>query len=243
MVKYYKKTGNKISKKKILRLISLSIILTGIGIALYVFFPVLSWQLYFAPVFASQEISAPIPKSTIVSKDTIASLISQASLAASGVDFNNAQNWFPNYRYTVKQNSKVATYTISIPKINIENAIVSTTDTDLASHLVNYGGTAVIPEKGNAVVFGHSTLPQLYNPKNYKTAFTFLYKLEVGDVIITNVNGKTYNYKIESISVVDPTNTAVLEQSFDDSYLTLITCTPPGTIWKRLVLKARQEKN
>ena len=50
-------------------------------------------------------------------------------------------------------------------------------------------------------------------------------------------------YSIENISVVDPDNTSVLEQSFDDSYITLITCTPPGTIWKRLIIKARIVKN
>jgi sortase A len=81
-----------------------------------------------------------------------------------------------------------------------------------------------------------------YDRKNYKTTFTFLYKLSEGDEIIARVNNNDYTYKIESITVVEPTNTSVLEQSFDDSYLTLITCTPPGTIWKRLVIKARLSK-
>lgn len=243
MVTYYKKRNGKINKKTILRVFSLLIILTGLSIALFVFFPLLSWQIYFAPVFANAEINAPIPKSTIVSTDTIASLISEASQSLAGVDFNNAQNWFPNYRYEPTKTVKTSFYTISIPKINVVNANVSTVDTDLAKHLVNYGGTAVVPEKGNAVIFGHSTLPQLYNPASYKTTFTYLYKLNIGDEIIANVAGKNYTYKIEAITVVDPTNTSVLEQSFDDSYLTLITCTPPGTIWKRLVLKARLEKN
>lgn len=240
MVTYYKK-GKKLQKKKLLRILSLSIIVTGIGISAYVFFPVLSWQIYFATAFANQEINAPIPKNTIVSKDTIASLITGASQALSGVDFNNAQNWFPNYKYGKTQTSKTITYGITIPKINVANAVVSAVDTDLAKHLINYGGTAVPPQKGNAVIFGHSTLPQLYNANNYKTVFTFLYKLDVGDEIIVDVSNKKYKYKIESVSVVDPTNTSVLEQSYDDSFLTLITCTPPGTIWKRLVLKARLE--
>ena len=109
--------------------------------------------------------------------------------------------------------------------------------------MVNYGGTAVPPDNGNAVIFGHSTLPQLYAEGNYKTIFTFLYKLTVGDEIIVTSTNITYKYRIENISVVDPDNTSVLEQSFDDSYITLITCTPPGTIWKRLVVKARLIKN
>lgn len=242
MVKYYKKK-KRIEKKNILKLMSLSILLTGVLLAAYVFFPLISWQIYFAPVFANQEINSPIPKSTIVSNATIANLIAGASQSLSGVDYTNAQNWFPNYKFQVtSQTPKINFYKMSIPQIGIKNANVSTIDTDLANHLVNYGGTSIPPEKGNAVVFGHSTLPQLYNEKNYKTVFTNLYKLGVGDEIDVNVNDTIYKYKIEVITVVDPTNTSVLEQNYDDSFLTLITCTPPGTIWKRLVIKARLEK-
>ncbi len=242
MVKVYKKSRT-IEKKKFLRLVSLLIISMGVLIAGYVFFPLLSWQLYFAPVFANSEINSPIPKSTIVSQNSIATLLQGASQTLSGIDYTNAQNWFPNYKYDKSANLKTSTYTISIPKININEAKVSAVDTDLLKHLVNYGGTAVPPENGNAVIFGHSTLPQLYEEGNYKTVFSHLYKLIVGDEIIVTVGNVTYKYRIESINVVDPDNTSVLEQSFDDSYITLITCTPPGTIWKRLAIKARLVKN
>jgi sortase A len=59
---------------------------------------------------------------------------------------------------------------------------------------------------------------------------------------MVNVNNVTYKYRVENITVVDPNNTSILQQNFDDSYLTLVTCTPPGTIWKRLAVKARIEK-
>lgn len=242
MVKVYKKRRT-IEKKKFLRLISLLIIGMGVLIAGYVFFPLLSWQLYFAPVFANSEINSPIPKSTIVSQNSIATLLQGASQTLSGIDYTNAQNWFPNYKYDKSANLKTSTYKISIPKINIKDAKVSAVDTDLLKHLVNYGGTAVPPENGNAVIFGHSTLPQLYEEGNYKTVFSYLYKLVVGDEIIVTIGNVTYKYRIENINVVDPDNTSVLEQSFDDSYITLITCTPPGTIWKRLAIKARLVKN
>src|SRR4051812_21386809 len=138
MVKYYKKRNSKISKKNLLRVVSLSVILSGISIALFVFFPLISWQVYFAPAFANAEINAPIPKSTIVSGATINSLISEASQSLSGVNYNNAQNWFPNYRFQPVKKVKITEYFLSIPKINVDNAIVTTVDNDLASHLVNY---------------------------------------------------------------------------------------------------------
>lgn len=242
MVKVYRKTKT-IEKKKFLRLVSLLIICMGVLIAGYVFFPLLSWHLYFAPVFANSEINSPIPKNTIVSQNSIATLLQGASQTLSGIDYTNAQNWFPNYKYDKSAGLKTLTYKISIPKIGINEAKVSAVDTDLLKHLVNYGGTAVPPENGNAVIFGHSTLPQLYEEGNYKTVFTNLYKLVVGDEIIVTIGNVTYKYRIENINVVDPDNTSVLEQSFDDSYITLITCTPPGTIWKRLAIKARLVKN
>jgi sortase A len=239
MAKYIYTKGHKPRKKKVIKLSALGMFLTGIFISLYVFFPLLSWQIYFAPVFANQNISSPIPKSNVVSNSTVKTLLSQATNNLSGVDYSNAQNWFPSYKYHKVESPKTSMYTITIPKIKIENAVVSAVDIELDKHLVNYGGTSIPPQKGNAVVFGHSTLPQLYDPKNYKTVFTNLFKLQQGDEIIVNVMGKVYNYRTESITVVDPDNTSVLEQNYDSSFLTLVTCTPPGTIWKRLIVKAR----
>jgi sortase A len=239
MGKYYYKKKDKFPKRKILRLISLGIFLTGAAIVIYVFFPLLSWQIYFAPVFASQNITAPIPQNTVVSSSTIGSLIQQASDSLAGIDYTNAQNWFPNFKFQRSGAPKITSYTISIPKLKLTNVTVSTVDNDLAKHLVNYGGTAIPADKGNAVIFGHSTLPQLYEAKNYKTVFTFLYELTPGDEIDVNVANVGYKYKVENVTVVDPNNTSVLQQSYDDSFLTLVTCTPPGTIWKRLVVRAR----
>lgn len=238
---YYKKSSGNARKKKV-RLLGLALIAVGLLITGYVFLPLLSWQIYFAPVFASQNIQAPIPQTTIVSGATFQTLLTEASNTLSGVDYNNADNWFPNYKYQRDGKKTVQTFSLSIPKLNIKNAVVSTVDSDLSKHLVDYGGTAVPADKGNAVIFGHSTLPQLYDAKNYKTVFTYLYQLQPGDEIDVKVNNVNYKYRVQNITVVDPDNTSILQQNFDDSYLTLVTCTPPGTIWKRLAVKAKIEK-
>lgn len=236
--KYYKKS-KRVERKTMLRALSLSLILIGGSMIVYIFLPLLSWKIYFEPVFASQNISSPIPRNSLVSNLDVKSLIAEAANQLSGVDYTNAKNWFPTYQYQKKTNISTDTYKISIPKIKIKNAIVSTIDTDLGSHLVNFGGTAIPFEKGNAVVFGHSTLPQLYDPKSYTTIFTYLYELSPGDEITVSVGKKTYKYRVENVTVIDPDNTTVLEQNYSDSFLTLVTCTPPGTIWKRLVVKSR----
>ncbi len=235
---YYKKAGKKI--KKTARLLSLLIVILGISIGGYIFFPLLSWQIYFAPALASQDIAVPIPQTNLVNSATIGSLISEAGNNLTGVNYTDANNWFPNFKFQ-KVKPKIDTYTMSIPKLNIKDAVVSTTSNDLAKHLVNFGGTALPPDKGNAVVFGHSTLPQLFDPKNYKTILATAYRLKVGDELFTNVSGVTYKYRIYNITVVNPDDTSVLEQDYSDSFLTLVTCTPPGTTWKRLIIKSRLE--
>jgi len=224
----------------LVRIIGACISCVGVGIMIYIFMPLIIWQLTLAPVFASQAIAVPIPKTTVVSPATISSLLA-STVGNLGVDYTNASNWFPGY--TVRPgDGKIPSYFLTIPSLHISNAFVSTVNTDLSLHLVHLGGTALPPDKGTAVIFGHSTLPQLFVPNNYRTIFANAYKLQVGDELITTVNNVIYKYKIFAIIVVDPDDTSVLAQNSDDSYLTIITCTPPGTVWKRLVVQSRLEK-
>ena len=164
-------------------------------------------------------------------------------LALAENHYTNAQNWFPNLNLEKQdKNQNASSYTLSIPSLGIDTAIVSTVDYDLAKHLVNYPGTEIPPRNGNSVIFGHSTLPQLFNPKDYKTIFATLYKIKLGDEIFVKSSGVLYKYSVYSIIVVDPLDTSIFAQSYDNSYLTLVTCTPPGTTWKRLIVKTRLEK-
>ncbi len=194
MNKYYYKKRSKKNIKPLFRLLSLLLFSVGIFSMLYVFFPLISWQVYFAPVFASQNITAPIPKTTIVNSSTIESLILQASNSLSGVDYTNAQNWFPGLSLHPNSQGTIQEYKLSIPKLGISDAVVSTIDNDLSKHLVNYPGTAIPTDNGNSVIFGHSTLPQLFNPKDYKAIFATLHTLRVKDTFSVSVHNVTYTY-------------------------------------------------
>jgi sortase A len=219
-----------------LRLGSICVIIAGGILFAYTFFPVISWQIYFAPAFASSKIDAPIPNHTVINPSNIGTLIHNATRSIS-TDYTKAYNWYPETK--LGENTNKATYQLSIPKINLTNAEVSNEDQDLLSHMVQFNSDTLPGKDGNSIIFGHSTLPQLFDPNNYKTILANAYKLEVGDEVIVNIKNSTYKYKIESITVVEPEDTSVLAQNFTDSFLTIITCTPPGTIWKRLVIKAR----
>jgi membrane associated rhomboid family serine protease len=96
MAKYYYKSKKK-NFKKLLRLLGIPIFIIGIGILIYVFFPVFSWQVYFAPVFAAQNFEVPIPKTTVVNGSTISNLLTSAT-SSIGVDYTNANNWYPTIK-------------------------------------------------------------------------------------------------------------------------------------------------
>ena len=126
--------------------------------------------------------------------------------------------------------------------MGIFNARVQVGGKDLSNNLIHYGGTAYPGSFGNAVIFGHSTLPLLFNPENYMTIFATLPTLDYGDEILVKFDGINYRYRIEEMIEVVPEDISILEQHFDDSYLTLVTCVPPGTYLRRLIVRARLMK-
>lgn len=231
---FYKKAKKKYHLKKIVHILAFGLLFVGLYILSYVFLPIISWSIYFAPAFASQNIVSPIPKLFFLGFGI------PKMGRVNNTYYLNAQNWFPTY-VGKPGHPRVSSYLLTIPKLSIENAIVSTIDNDLAHHLVQYQGTALPPDNGNAVIFGHSTLPQLFNPRDYTTIFANAYILKPGDTITLQMQEVTYLYKIYTTIVVDPTDTSVFNQDYPFSNLTLVTCTPPGTTWKRLIVKAKIE--
>lgn len=135
--------------------------------------------------------------------------------------------------------------TISIPKINVNAPVVyeqSIAENDILTALqngiVHYGTTPAPGQGGNAVFVGHSS-NDWWEPGNYKFVFVLLDKLVVGDKFSLNYQSRQYVYQVTGVSVVAPTDVGVLAPTTQPS-VTLITCTPPGTSWKRLVVTANQ---
>lgn len=231
---YYSKKN---PKKRSFRIIGVFFVIGGLSLFFYFFYPFLLWNIFFSE---TSSIEVPIPKYSIADSNLVNSLISSGFVNLSA-NFEDARNWYPMLNVDKKE-IKVESYVISIPKLGIKNGRVSTTSYDLSSHLVHYNGTALPGDKGTTVIFGHSSLPQLFSSSNYRTIFSTLHLLKTGDSIVANINGVVYSYVIDEIIITDPTNTTMFYQDYDSSNLTLVTCTPPGTIWKRLVIKAKLDK-
>lgn len=204
-----------------------SYLLMGIGVFLIVWtvWPILSFLL--------------IDQSMLVKTVSPLSDINPVVLAAGSVDFTNANAWFPT-KPQKKIVSPVNSYSLSIPTLGILNATVVISGDDLSKSLIHYGGTSLPGEYGNAVIFGHSTLPQFFKGiKEYKSIFSTLPTIKIGDDVVITFDGISYTYRVFDKVVVDPNDLSPLEQHFDDSYITIVTCVPPGTYLYRLNVKAR----
>lgn len=153
-------------------------------------------------------------------------------------DFTQITSWFPTANLPASSLAPVQEYSLSIPKLKIAKATVRADSTDLSKTLAHYPGTAIPGALGAPVIFGHSILPQFFNPKNYLSIFSLLPTLENGDEIILDYDGITYTYVISDKLEVYPDEVWVLQQDYDQKRLKLITCVPPGLKTKRLVVTA-----
>jgi LPXTG-site transpeptidase (sortase) family protein len=135
---------------------------------------------------------------------------------------------------------------IYIPNISVSAPLVTdtrsydppTVQLALRRGPVEYGASADPGQVGNVVIIGHSS-GVLWEPGNYKFVFTLLNKLVKNDRILIDFKGKRYIYRVDSSTVVPPTDISVLQPTTKPQ-LTLITCTPVGTSTNRLVVTAHQ---
>ena len=240
----YLKKKNYYGKKKTVNIFSYIFLIAGAFLLFWSFYPIVSFSIY-SKLFLKKNINVPIAASTSESSLKEAnSVLGAFNIFSNNLrDYTQASIWFPASPQSSQMSGlSVKEYTLSIPKLNIKKAKVVVGGEDLAKSLVHYLPKSLPGEYGNVAIFGHSTLPQLYNPKDHKTIFTYLSSLEKGDKIYINVGEFEYQYEVSTLFIVKPKDISVLDQKKDDSYLTLITCEPPGTWLERLVVTAKLTK-
>ncbi len=137
---------------------------------------------------------------------------------------------------------------IIIPKINAEipvNYSEQSTDekaieNDLESGIVHYPTTVMPGENGNTAFFGHSS-NNIFSPGKYKFAFVLLHVMVPGDTFYLTYHDKVFVYKVITKTIVDPSDVGVLGPvPGQTATATLITCDPPGTSLRRLVIVGQQ---
>jgi sortase A len=226
------------TRRKVSKTISASSMFLGIVMLGMVFYPIAEWQLTYQSKAPIQKLIKPTPLNLTDTKSTTGQVLANETKKSS--DLTKASNWFPDAKTSPPDEiNNITEFFISIPKLKIENAMVKVGGEDLNQSLINYKGTASPGNYGNSVIFGHSVLPPFFNPKDYHTIFSTLPTLKIGDEITAIVDKVEYRYTVYELRTVDPTDISVLEQKYDDSYLSLVTCTPPGMDWKRLIVRAK----
>lgn len=138
---------------------------------------------------------------------------------------------------------------INIPKIEVSAPIMMNIDgsneeeylRSLQRGVAHLAGTEIPGQKGNVFIFGHSSY-LFYDPGEYKTVFRKLDDLQNEDEIIINSNLEEYKYKVIEKKTISPDEVEVTQDVIEDEEtLTLMTCTPPGTTFKRLIVVAKRE--
>lgn len=139
---------------------------------------------------------------------------------------------------------------IIIPKLNVNVPVVydvtalddTTVQKALERGVVHYklpGANSIPGQSGNTVILGHSS-NDVFDPGSYKFAFVLLDRLQNGDVFYLHYDSKRYIYRVTDRKVISPSDFGSLQTTSDKPQAILVTCTPPGTALKRLLIYGEQ---
>lgn len=135
-----------------------------------------------------------------------------------------------------------SSFSLAIPKLNISEAEVETNSVNLSpdTRLGHFRGSALPGDIGTAFIYGHSAAPLFFSSNNYKTIFSTLPNLAIGDEFSININAVTYRYDVAETKILNPEEVSPLKdyglEIGSPSSVVLMTCYPPGMSTKRLLV-------
>lgn len=144
----------------------------------------------------------------------------------------------------VEVQANVEQSAIIIPKLGINTPIVKDVsvsnqkeyDEALKNGVALAQGTAGLEASaGNSFLFGHSS--SLSGNNSFTTIFAALPTLQIGDSIQISVGGRLSPYSVTTSKSVSPSEVGYIKGSSERT-LTLLTCWPPGTTYKRWIVQA-----
>ena len=125
---------------------------------------------------------------------------------------------------------------VTIPKISQELPVYhGTSDAVLSIAVGHFEGTSlpVGGETTHSVVSAHRGLPTA-------VLFTYLDRMEVGDIFYFTILDRTITYEVDQIRIVEPNDTSLIQIEEGKAYCTLLTCTPYGINTQRLLVRGHQ---
>ena len=136
-------------------------------------------------------------------------------------------------------------FSLIIPQININTKVIpfvnladkNATQKALKAGAVQAKGSSSPGQQGTIYIFGHST-DSPWHIKLYNAIFYPLKDMEQGDEIIIIYKGNPFIYQVEEKKIVGADDLQYLANPLGKEKLVLLTCWPPGTTWKRLLIIA-----
>jgi sortase A len=133
---------------------------------------------------------------------------------------------------------------IVIPKIQANAKVIKDVDPDnsfeyqqkLTLGVAHARGSAY-PGGGNTFIFAQSA-GNFYDAGKYNAVFYLLNKLETDDPIYLFYQNRKIAYKVAEKKIVEASQVQYMDTNTNKSSLTLMTCWPPGTTFKRLIVVA-----
>ena len=149
-----------------------------------------------------------------------------------------------NYNNIININNDGMIGYIHIDKLNLELPIYHGTGSSILNMAVGHLEGSSFPvggESTHSVLAAHRGLPS-------SELFTNIVKLEIGDIFTIVVFDRIMKYQIDNIVIVEPNDISKLQIIPGKDYVTLLTCTPYGLNFHRLLVRGirieiNKEKN
>lgn len=134
-----------------------------------------------------------------------------------------------------------------IPKIEANAKVIANVNPfnereyqwQLTKGVAHAKGTAFPDQFGNVFIFSHSS-GNWYEANRFNSIFYLLHKMEKNDTIYVFYKKRKFTYKVREKKLVDAKAVSYLLGNSQEKTLTLMTCWPPGTTIKRLLIVAEQ---
>ena len=135
---------------------------------------------------------------------------------------------------------------IVIPKLGANARIVANVDpydsriyqAALAKGVAHARGTVFPGQPGSIFLFSHSSA-DFYRATQFNSVFYLINKLESGDEIDLYYQNEKYAYRVTDKKIVEASAVSYLSGRGNGKTLILMTCWPPGTSLKRLLVFAQ----
>lgn len=144
-----------------------------------------------------------------------------------------------NYNNIININNNGMIGYIKIDKLKLELPIYHGTSSSVLNVAVGHLEGSSLPIGGpntHSVLAAHRGLPSA-------ELFTNITKLELGDTFAITLLDRTLTYQVDNIIVVHPTDTTHLQIEENKDYVTLLTCTPYGLNFHRLLVRGTRIDN